>query len=225
MIEFIIPLNLPVRAVEVTATTGKPSARILNEMARWAAGAASPHASAQNDNSLRSGQSQPSATIADLEQERQSLIAQRELFSQAVDELKKATKLAEQRLNGMLLEFQEVSVELAHAIAAKLIFEEVDANRFPIANLVHETVSRLNRNTSATVQLHPDDLKLIQEHPSIEESNETNSLRFVADANLARGDCRAKAGEINVIYELRRQVDEIRRELLSTVSGHAEARN
>ena len=46
---------------------------------------------------------------------------------------------------------------------------------------------------------------------------------FVADATLFRGDCRAKAGDVSVVYELNHQVEEIRRQLLSTVHGHAEA--
>ena len=113
-------------------------------------------------------------------------------------------------------------MELACAIASKLIFEEVDSDRFPIANLVHEVISRLDTTAAAVVRLHPDDLTLIQQQPMISGTGEDRSLEFVADPTLNRGDCKAKSGEISVVYQLRRQIDDLRRQLLSTVNGHAE---
>ena len=156
----------------------------------------------------------------DLSQE--SLQQQQKRFVEATIELQRITRSVEKQLEGLILPLQEAAVELGHAIAAKLIFEEVDAGRFPIANLIHEVVSRLDTSSSSVVRLHPDDLALVQDLPAIDGHGEERSVRFVADSTLARGDCKAKAGEITVIYELRRQIEEIRRQLLSTVSGHAE---
>ena len=118
---------------------------------------------------------------------------------------------------------QLAAVEVAHAISAKLVFESVEKDRFPIENLVHEVMTRLDTHLSTVVQLHPDDLAYIQQFPMIEDSVGQPSLQFIADSTLHRGDCRAKAGDTSVIYELKHQVEEIRRQLLSTVSGHAEA--
>ena len=154
--------------------------------------------------------------------ETETLREQKTLFANAAQELQRASQVVERQLAGLIRELQESTVELAHAIASKLIFEEVDGNRFPIANLVHEVVSRLDSEVKTVVRLHPDDLALVQGFPTIDGSHDEHSLRFVADATLSRGDCKAKAGEISVIYELRRNVEEIRRQLLSTVSGHAE---
>ena len=229
MIEFIIPLNLPVRAVEISATTANPSESIRREIARSAE--AQPWDSTGSHESPLSfpspigyrsagvgNQREPSK----VQQELESLRLHRTLFAEAVNELRHATTLVEKQLAQTLLEFQEVAIELAHAIATKLVFEEVDDNRFPIANLVHEVVSRLDSSANAVVRLHPEDLALVEELDPIQGAGNEHSVRFIADSTLARGDCKAKAGEISVIYELRRQVDEIRRQLLSTVSGHAE---
>jgi len=116
----------------------------------------------------------------------------------------------------------EVAIELAHAIAAKLIFEQVETDRFPIANLVHEVLARIDSREPAVVRLHPDDLVLLDEFPVIRSGGDERTLKYVADATLSRGDCKATAGEIKVVYELRHQIEEIRRQLLSTVSGHDE---
>jgi len=231
MIEFIIPLNLPVRAVEVTATTEGPSEKLLQEMNRWTTyhqyklpagqGLTNPHQASNAAHSPADKWHMP--TPAEIEEEMNAIRAQKALFTNAADELRKTSRLVEQRLEGMLREFQEATVELAQAIAAKLIFEEVDQNRFPIANLVHEVISRLDTSVNAVIRLHPDDLALIEESPKINGSNPEASVKFVGDATVARGDCKAKAGEISVVYELRRQIEEIRRQLLSTVGGHAAA--
>ena len=231
MIEFLIPLKLPVRAVELTGVTESPSARILKERANW------PTRLQQN---LPMGRSPTSAEVAaradQLEEERRNLQAaaqkemlalqeQRRMFQNATLELNRVSKEVQQQLAGLVREVQVTTIELAHAIASKLVFEEIDEDRFPIANLVHEVVSRLESSEKAVVRLHPDDLALVQEIPTIGNADSEKSIQFVADNTLARGDCKAKAGEIMVAYELNRQVEEIRRELLSTVSGHAEPRS
>ena len=233
MIEFTIPLNLPIRAVEITDTKTGPSARLQREMTLWAEGYFGGSAVRNNSSQSITAMSDQSATKEsprtdagprkdDLQHERESLQQQQKRFVEATQELQRITRSVEKQLEGLILPLQEAAVELGHAIAAKLIFEEVDAGRFPIANLVHEVVSRLDTSASSVVRLHPDDLALVQELPEIDGQGEERSVRFVADSTLARGDCKAKAGEITVIYELRRQIEEIRRQLLSTVSGHAE---
>ena len=228
MIEFIIPLNLPVRAVEITETTAAPSESLQQEMSRWATHrgrhlTGSDRPTGIPSAEIHAGYPETSNRSADeLNKERESLRTERALFATATQELRHVTKQLEKQLDGMILEFQEATIEIATAIASKLVFEEVVQNRFPIANLVHEVVSRLDSHSNTIVRLHPDDLALIADLPPIEHESQDHTVRYVADSTLARGDCKAKSGDISVIYELRRQADDIRRQLLSTVSGHAE---
>ena len=224
MIEFTIPLILPVRAVEITATIAGPSERLQQEMARWSANP-SPATSqfARHDRSTETASNSPSKSdLGDLEKERHALRTQKELFSNAVRELKLASQQIQSQLNGLVIELQEAAVEIGHAVATKFLFKQIDSENYPIADLVHEVIGRLDTTTNVVVKLHPDDLVAIQEFPTIGDDDQESRVRFVADASLSRGDCRAKAGEITVTYELRRQVEEIRRQLLSTVTGHAE---
>ncbi|WP_010587921.1 FliH/SctL family protein [Schlesneria paludicola] len=234
MIEFLIPLKLPVRAAELTGVTESPSARILQERASWGtrprqnlpkAGEKTSHQSAEIAAQAERLEQERRSLQAAAEQELRVLQEQRTLFQNAAQELNRVSKTVEQQMSSLIREVQEATIELAHAIASKLVFEEIDEDRFPIANLVHEVVSRLESSQAPVVRLHPADLALVQDLSTIGDSNGDKSMQFVADATLVRGDCKAKAGEITVVYELRRQVEEIRRELLSTVSGHAEPRN
>lgn len=234
MIEFLIPLKLPVRAAEITGVTEAPSLRILQERASWGTRDRQNPPLANEKPSRQAAEQAAHAERLELErrnlqaaaeQELRLLQEQRILFQNAAQELSRVSKTVQLQVGNLIREIQESTIELAHAIAAKLVFEEIEEGRFPIANLVHEVVSRLESNEAPVVRLHPSDLAMIQDMSSIGGPEGQKSMQFIADATLARGDCKAKAGEIMVAYELRRQVDEIRRELLSTVSGHAESRN
>lgn len=223
MIEFIIPQNLPIRAVVATEPTAPPPEWLMAEMRRWA----NRQQQSLPDAKTFAGDQNPTipstqAMRTQVEQELELLRAQQALFANAAEELRRATKQVESQLNGLVQEFQEATVELAHAVSAKLLFEEIDQNRFPIENLIHEVVDRLETTVDAVVRLHPEDLEQVRSLPVIEGPDDEHSIRFVPDSSLSRGDCKAKAGEISVIYEVRRQVEEIRRQLLSTVNGHAE---
>lgn len=231
MIEFTIPLNLPIRAVTVTETTANPPEWVFREMARSATRIEEPVPDDEPQHIEPSfdvlEDDPPPPPVPEgpspIEIELELLRERRALFDRATDELRHATKSIQKRLDGMLQEFQLVAVEVAHAISAKLVFESVENDHFPIENLVHEVIERLDTNLSTVVQLHPDDLQYIQQFPMIDDSVGDSSVQFIADSTLHRGDCRAKAGDTSVIYELKHQIEEIRRQLLSTVSGHAEA--
>lgn len=217
MIEFTIPLNLPVRAIAVTAATQNPPERIATEMTRWAMRAIEKAREASEI-------TQPAIARppTGVELELQSLRGQRELFVRGIEELRQATRQFELQMKGLVREFEQATIELAHAISAKLVFESVNSDRFPIDNLVHEVITRLDTNATAVVSLHPDDLTALQQYNAIEGLDGETSVQFTADATLSRGDCRAKAGDMSVVYELKRQIEEIRRQLYSTVNGHAE---
>lgn len=157
--------------------------------------------------------------------EQEQLRQQRDAWKRGLVELQRTTTLVDAQCASVVNELREVAVELAHAIAAKLVFQQLSSGTFPVDRLVAEVLSRLNTREPVTVRLHPEDLAIYQQ--SYQQPQETESdatVRIVADAKLARGDCKATAGEITVVYELRRQIEEIRRELLSTVNGHAEPR-
>lgn len=229
MIEFTVRLNLPVRSVAVTETTADPPSSFRREKMLQTAGqartlsASVQSAISSNDSSSHDLGDSKEFDDDEIDQLRESLRTQEALFTNAARTLQETTRTIEQQLHNLVIELNGVAVELATSVAAKLVFDQVSDNRFPIENLVHEVLDRLDTRVKAVVRLHPQDLALLHQIPTIGESSSDQSVQYLADPTMARGDCKAKAGDITVTYELRRQIESIRQQLLSTVSGHAES--
>lgn len=211
MIEITVPLNMPLRRVVLVERDGAPPAWLNQEYARL------PSLMASRQNSAVQA-----AIVSQQQQELEQLRLQRDAWARSLSELQRVTAQSHAQCAAIVNELREVAVELAHAIAAKLVFQQVAAGAYPTDRLVTEVLSRLNTREPTTVQLNPEDLAALKaDHPEFGIHDE--HVRLVADTKLSRGDCKAVAGEITVVYELQRQLEEIRRELLSTVNGHAES--
>lgn len=210
MIEITVPLNMPLRRVVLVERDGAPPAWLNQEYARL------PSLMASRQTSI-----EQAAVVTQQQQELELLRQQRAAWARGLTELQRVTAESQAQNAAIISELREAAVELAHVIAAKLVFQQLAAGTFPTDRLVTEVLSRLNTREPTTVQLHPDDLAALKaDHPEFGVHDQ--HVRLVADTKLSRGDCKAVAGEITVVYELHRQLEEIRRELLSTVTGHAE---
>ena len=53
---------------------------------------------------------------------------------------------------------QKLAVELAVAIASRLLHDQIQAGDYPVENLVRTVVERLDTPQPVTVFLHPEDL-------------------------------------------------------------------
>ena len=212
MIEFTVPLSLPLRAV-VLAGEGSATPRWVNEE----------FARLPQIVAARRTASAKAAILARQQQDLAELRQQRDAWKRGLTELQRAVVRADGQCGAILSELRESAVELALAIASKLVFHQLAAGSFSLDRMVDEVLGRLNPREPAIVRLHPEDLAALQREGGFEPSADSErAVRLIADSKLSRGDCQADAGEITVVYELNRQIDEIRRELLSTVTGHAE---
>lgn len=141
-----------------------------------------------------------------------------ESLERAAHQLQIAAKTMQVHWQQVVLpELQQTTIELAHAIAAKLVLDRVLADQFPIGNLVREVVERLNTEQPIVVKLHPADFTVWERHVTSGPSPVAlgDNVRVQADASLTRGDCQASSGEVSIVYELRRQIEELRQQLLS----------
>jgi len=208
MAETTVSLIQPLRAVLVADPRRPPPEWLVQQHARLP--------TSRRDLELARAEA---ARDAQLQQEILQLRQERDAWKRGLEELQRATRTSVQQTAASLAELQNVVIELAHAIASKLVFRQLNEGTFPIEQLVTEVLSRLGSVEDATVKMNPHDLAALQQNPAFVQGLSEGGVRLVADLRLNRGDCQAIAGEITVIYDLKRQIDEIRRELLSTVNG------
>jgi flagellar assembly protein FliH len=213
MIEFTVPLTLPLRAVVRSSVESRAPDWLQAQ-----------HAQIPTSVAQRRAAAAESAAVQLQQQQLDQLQQEREAWTRGVVELQRAVGKANTQCASIVSEVREAAIELSLAIASKLVFQQLESGSFPIERLVSEVLGRLNTREPATIRLHPDDLAVLQKDNSFAPSLDPDGeVRLIADPKLGRGDCKAVAGEITIVYELRRQIEEIRRELLSTVNGHAES--
>ena len=118
-----------------------------------------------------------------------------------------------------LEEMQQVAVELAVAIASRLVYERIEAGDYAVETLVRQAVEGLKTNQPITIHLNPHDLELLEKRLATiqPQPQDLVKLRFIGDGQLGRGDCRAEAGETGVLSKVQEQLAGIRKHLLETL--------
>jgi flagellar assembly protein FliH len=114
---------------------------------------------------------------------------------------------------------QRAAVELALAVASRLLYTRIETGDYPIEVMVQQVVERLSAREEVTVALHPADLALLEarleEEPDL--LGEDGRIRLVADTTIPRGDCRAEVGDVSVLSQLDQQLEELRHHLLESL--------
>ncbi len=154
----------------------------------------------------------------------QSAREERQAIEQVLAQLRAAAQQLGERYEAMAAQMRQAAVELALAIAGRLVFDKLQAGEFPIEEMVRQAVARLPAAPSVRVYLHPDDLALLRRRlgeQSLLPGPEPD-VQLNADATLKRGGCRAEADEIHVLADLSVQLAELRQHLLWSAS-HAQS--
>ncbi|MBI3462416.1 MAG: hypothetical protein HY000_05060 [Planctomycetes bacterium] len=204
MDETVLRLHKPLLGVRVAEETAFPLSPLASGAEASAAGAAPPPSPA-----LR-GRPQPTKAAPD-----SSFAQEREALERVLSGLADAAR----RLTGwhdqLLGEVQHATVELALAIASRLIHQKIETGMFPVESLVRAAVKRLGESDAAVVHLHPEDLALLRRRLGDDRlSQEERDVRFVADSCLARGDCRVEADQWSIVSSLECQLADLRELLL-----------
>lgn len=154
----------------------------------------------------------------------QPAVDERRAIEQVLARLRESADQLGSRCDSLLAELRQAAIELAVAVAGRLLFDKLQGGEFPIEEMVRQAVARLPAAPSITVYLHPDDLKLLRQRLGDEQLLPASGpdVRLEADAALGRGGCRAEAGEIHVLADLAEQLAELRQHLLWSAS-HAQS--
>ncbi|HTU18366.1 MAG TPA: FliH/SctL family protein [Gemmataceae bacterium] len=160
----------------------------------------------------------PSPDPAAIQREEQQAI------EKSLRQLRQAVEQLGTRYDAMAAEMRQAAVELAIAVAGRVVFDKLQAGDFPIEEMVRQATARLPAAPIVTVYLHPEDLALLQRRLSDKELSPLHGsqTRFEPDPSLRRGGCRAEAGEIHVLADLASHLAELRQQLLWSAS-HAQS--
>lgn len=149
---------------------------------------------------------------------------ERQAIERVLDQMRKTGEQLAARYDAALDEMRQAAIELAIAIAGRVVFDKLQAGEFPIEEMVRQAVAHLPAEPAPAVYLHPDDFALLQsrlgEKPLLPARDA--KLRIETDASLRRGGCRAEAGEIHVLADLAEQLAGLRQHLLWSAS-HAQS--
>jgi flagellar biosynthesis/type III secretory pathway protein FliH len=119
-----------------------------------------------------------------------------------------------------LREWQRAAVELAMTIATRLLHEKVNSGDFPMDTKVRDMVARLEEDAPVAIRLNPMDVELLESclngEPLLPGRDE--QPRLVPDSSLGRGDCRVEGKEAMLLSDIRRELEEIRDELLRSLA-------
>ncbi len=158
--------------------------------------------------------------------------ADRQAIEKALASMRQSVEHLTARYEAMAVEMRHATVELATAIAGRLLFDKLQAGEFPIEEMVRQAMLRLPPAPTVAVYLHPDDLSLLRQRLAEPddgrrsgEGNRTlgkNEPRLEADSAVPRGGCRAEAGEIHVLADLASSLAELRAQLLGSAT-HAQS--
>ncbi len=118
-----------------------------------------------------------------------------------------------------LEEMQRLAIELAVAMASRLLEQQIQAGDFAVETLVRKVVERLDTPQPVLVFLHPDDLKLLQQRLGDGRTLFPHGaqVQMAPDTTLARGDVRAEAGDISVFANIEERLADLGQSLRATL--------
>ena len=164
----------------------------------------------------------PPHTLWETEIGRQ-LVQDRETISSVLKNLSDRIGALDERHRQRLDEWQRAAVELAIAIASRLVHDTIQAGAMPIEEVVREAAVRLKPDQPISIHLHPADHVLLRKRLGDKPLFPDRTNVVVADdAVLGRGDCRVEGKDVTVLSELGVQLNAMRQHLLESL-GHAQS--
>jgi len=143
---------------------------------------------------------------AALAKQRGALDAQREALAQARNALAHAAGCLGALQDEMLQDVETHLVDLAVAIAGKVLAQEIQAERYTIEPIVREALRQAPPNRQAVIHLHPADLDALRGA----EADDLAHLHLEADPAVGRGECVVRTAEGTVASRIADGLDEVR---------------
>lgn len=110
---------------------------------------------------------------------------------EAIEKSQRLIGMAEEQARQALAEAEREMVELALAVASKILAKEIAENPTVVLPIVRAAIDKVRDQEQVTVRVHPDDYELVLA-ARLELSSmlsRDNALSVVADGALKSGDC------------------------------------
>ncbi len=108
----------------------------------------------------------------------------------------------------------ENAVNLALAIAEKVVRTQVELDRGVLTRNLQTIVTKLDAGLACTVAVHPDDVIFLEEQPEL--LKELNVAAVKGDKRIERGGCRVTSGDLEWDATLTTQIDTLA-DVVSTI--------
>ena len=122
--------------------------------------------------------------------------------------------------NDVLHRAERQVVQLALALAHRMLQRELDADRGLLLAMARVALDRMGEAARATIRLHPDDYAIVM--TAREQSNATDQVQVVADTSVGRGGCLVQSDFGLMDVGLDSQIREMARTLLDQDAGEPE---
>ncbi len=125
----------------------------------------------------------------------------------------------------MMLEARQSMLELAIAIAAKVVKRMPQVDPAVVTDQLAAAIDQMARPADASIHVHPEDRPLAEEALAelAAQADTLQHVRWVEDATLARGGCRVTYGRACIDATLDRQLQRIVEALLPSQTGEEDA--
>ncbi len=141
-----------------------------------------------------------------------------ELLQEIVDQC----QTLEQRRQQSLGELRQLAIELAMAATAKVLHEEINADRYPFQQIVSSMLESYDRNEPVLVLMNPADIPQLQSAMNDPASVLTgNQIALRPDPQIQRGGCRLESSRFDLFLNVSLLINEIRHSLLESLQDVA----
>lgn len=147
--------------------------------------------------------------------------AEEQLIRGALAALRTAAADAAGRPAPTLAQMQQVAVEIALTIAARLLHQHVDGDQFPVEAMVRDMAGQMFDDAPVAVRLNPADLELLEKRLNGEPLFPgQDDPRLIPDGSIGRGSCRIEGGAGTLLLsDPSRELQEIRDDLLRRLTN------
>ncbi len=152
------------------------------------------------------------------EGKREGLRLGRDEVAQVVSQLKAISGAILEAKKEIINQAQREVVELALAIAKRVVRANVQVNKEIIINMVEETLRRTVDRERIVIRVNPSDVEVIKSNRSQYTSSieGIENLEIVADRRVSPGGCVVETNTGSVVADIDAQLEEIKEKLIGS---------